>query len=613
MVASEPKCKNLTSHLKDRYDVPECDRWNVEALYSSWQAWEKDLDKWVRPLQKIHWQEWDDYQGHLADPKKLKEFLDKMFLFDRHLSRLYTYAHLRHDEDVTAEQPNQAYTRMVSFLYSFREELAWFEPELLQLTEEQINTMLDSDILQEYKVYIEKIVRFTPHTLSQEMEHLMALAGKALETAQRAFSVFNNADLKFASISDGQGRLHELSHGQYQLYLRNPDRVLRKNAFLGVHDAFKAYENTLCELIQGQIQKHVFEKRARGFDSCLHAALFPCQIDKQVYTGLIESVHKSLPSLHRYIGLRKKLLSYESLHLYDLHVPIVSEVNLSMTYEQAEEVVIDSVHVLGSEYQSILRKGLMDDRWVDRYENRNKRSGAYSSGCYDSSPYILMNYNGTINDVFTLTHEAGHSMHTYMSSKGQPYQYSSYPIFLAEVASTFHEELLLNYLMTRFSSKEERAFLINQKIDDIRGTFFRQTMFAEFELRMHELVEQDVPLTPTLLKQEYRALNQKYFGPDLVIDEAIDVEWARIPHFYYNFYVYQYATGLSASCALAKNVVEEGDSARVKYLQFLSSGSSLSPLDTLARAGVDMKSSKPVDALINRFNQLVNELEKILG
>ncbi|MCX6988901.1 MAG: oligoendopeptidase F [Chlamydiae bacterium] len=613
MVASKPPFEKTTDKVRDRNAIPAGDRWNVEALYDSWVDWEKDLEKWVRPLHTPHWPELEVYQGHLAEPQKLKELMDKTFFIDRHLSKLYTYAHLRHDEDVSAEIPNQAYTRMVSFLYAFREELAWFEPELLQLSDKQIQGLLESEVLKEYKVYLEKIVRFTPHTLSQEMERLMALSGKALETAQRAFSVFNNVDVKFPAIADSEGRMHELSHGKYQLYLRETDRVLRKNAFLGMHNLFKSYEHTFCELIQGQMQKHVFEKRARRFSSCLQAALFPCQIEEGVYAALIESVHKHLPSLHRYIALRKRLLGYDTLHLYDLHVPIVSDVKLSMSYNEAEQLVIDSVHPLGQEYQAVLKKGLMVDRWVDRYENINKRSGAYSSGCYDSSPYILMNYNGTINDVFTLTHEAGHSMHTYMSSKVQPYQYSSYPIFLAEVASTFHEELLLQHLMNRFSSREEKAFLINQKIDDIRGTFFRQSMFAEFELKMHELVEQDVPLTPGLLKQEYLRLNQKYFGPDLVIDDVIDVEWARIPHFYYNFYVYQYATGLSASCALAEKVLEGGEETRVKYLDFLSSGSSRPPLDTLALAGVDMNSPRPVEALMDRFNQLIGELEKILG
>lgn len=611
-VAGESVEKKI-DRVRERSEIPAEDRWNVEALYASWDAWEKDVETWARPRAKPHWPEMDAFKGKLSDPKMVAALLEKTFLFDRHLSKLYTYAHLRHDEDVSAEVPNKAYTRMVSFLYEFREELSWVEPELLSLDDKTLQALLDADAVKEYRVHLEKIIRFKPFTLSSEMEKLMALSGKALETAQRAFGVLNNADLKFASVTDSQGNLREVSHGKYGLYLRSPDRLLRKAAFCSVHDSFLSYENTLCELIQGQMQRHVFEKRARGYTSCLQSALFPHQVDESVYTSLIAAVHKNLPALHRYAALRKRLLGYDELHLYDVYVPIVSDVNLSMNYKEAEEIVIDSVHPLGKEYQEILRKGLTVDRWVDRYENARKRSGAYSSGCYDSSPYILMNFQGTLNDVLTLTHEAGHSMHTYMSSKHQPYQYSQYPIFLAEVASTFHEELLLQHLMKKVGSKEEKAYLINQKIDDIRATFFRQTMFAEFELKMHEWVEQDIPLTPMLLKQEYRALNQKYYGPDLVIDNEIDIEWARIPHFYYNFYVYQYATGLSASCALAQKVLSEGESARKKYLEFLSSGSSKYPLETLALAGVDMRTCGPVDALIQRFTQLVDELEKTLS
>jgi oligoendopeptidase F len=613
MSQSVTEVKKKIDKLLERQDVPMQDRWNVEALYASWEEWDKDLKIWARPDSSPHWPEFNDFKGKLSDPKKLFELLEKSCLFDRHLSKLYTYAHLRHDEDVASEIPNTNYTRMVSYLYSFKEELSWVEPELLQLSDSTIEILLSSSVLEPYRLHVEKILRFKPHTLSQEMERLMALSGKALETAQRAFGVFNNADIKFAPAVDQKGNSHEMSHGKYHLYLRSQDRDLRRTAFQSLHKSFLSYENTLCELIQGQVQRHVFEKRARGYSSCLEAALFPHQIDQSVYRSLISNVHQNLHSLHKYARLRKKLLGYNELHLYDIYVPIVAEVNLNMDYTQAEQVVIESVHPLGKEYQEILRKGLTVDRWVDRFENARKRSGAYSSGCYDSSPYILMNFHGTLNDVLTLTHEAGHSMHTFMSCKHQPYQYSQYPIFLAEVASTFHEELLLKHLLEKVSSKEEKAFLINQKIDDIRATFFRQTLFAEFELKLHEWVENEVPLTPSLLKQEYRLLNQKYYGPDLIVDEDIDIEWARIPHFYYNFYVYQYATGLSASCALSQKVLREGESARKKYIDFLSAGSSAFPIEILVNAGVDMRSSEPVKALIQRFDQLVDELELLLS
>lgn len=613
MSHSEEAVLDKSDKVKERFEMSKEDLWNVDALYPSWEAWDKDLDVWARPKQTPHWPEFNQFKGSLADPKILLQLLTLSFDIDRNLSKLYTYAHLRHDEDVACEVPNTNYTRMVTYLYAFREELSWVEPELLHLDSSVIDRLFNSDELKEYKVHLEKILRYKPHTLSSEMERLMALSGKALETAQRSFGVFSNADIQFPQAEDSKGNKKELSHGKYHLYMRSADRVLRKTAFTGLHNAFLGFENTLCELIQGQIQRHVFEKRARGYSSCLQAALFPHQVDEKVYTSLIASVHENLPSLHRYAKVRKKLLAVDELHMYDIYAPIVSDVNFSMDYSEAQRVVIESVYPLGEEYQQILRKGLTVDRWVDRYENARKRSGAYSSGCYDSSPYILMNFQGTLSDVLTLTHEAGHSMHTYMSSKHQPYQYSQYPIFLAEVASTFHEELLLRHLMSKASSIQEKAYLINQKIDDIRATFFRQTLFAEFELKMHQWVEADIPLTPSLLKEEYRALNQKYYGPDLIIDQETDIEWARIPHFYYNFYVYQYATGLSASVALVEQVMSEGDSARKRYLEFLSSGCSKYPLDTLAIAGVDMRGSEAVNALIRRFDQLVDELDRLLS
>ena len=604
---------NTNDKIRERQEIPLGDRWDVEAIYSSWKHWQDDLDHFARPQSRPHWPEFNEFKGRLKEPSSLLECIEKSLLVDRHLSKLYTFAHLKHDEDVAEERANQEYTRMVALLYDFKEELSWFEPELLSLSQDQIDLLLATEALLPYKNYLLKILRFKPFTLSKNEERLMALAGRGMETAQRAFGVFNNADVKFQPAIDSSGKEYEMSHGKYHLYLRNKDRQLRKTAFQSMHNSFKSYENTLCELIQGQVQRHLFEKKARGYKSCLQAALFPHEVDEAVYRSLISTVNQNLSSLHRYIGLRKKILGYESLHLYDVYVPMVSDVNFSISYEDAEKMVIESVAILGKEYQTVLKNGLTKDRWVDRYENARKRSGAYSSGCYDTRPYILMNYHGTLNDAMTLTHEAGHSMHSYLSCKNQPYQYSHYPIFLAEVASTFHEELLLQHLMKNVKSNEEKAYLINQKIDDIRATFFRQTMFAEFELKIHEFVEQDVPLTPTLLKQFYRELNGKYFGEHMCIDDEIDIEWARIPHFYYNFYVYQYATGLSASSNLAQRVLGCETGAKDQYLRFLGSGSSKFPLETLADAGVDMRSSKPVEALIGKFNALVDQLEAVLA
>ena len=365
-------------------------------------------------------------------------------------------------------------------------------------------------------------------------------------------------------------------------------------------------------LIHGQVQTHVFDTKARKYASCLEDALFPYQIDTKVYTSLIETVRRNLSSIHRYMEVRKKLLGFSQLHLYDMSVPLVADVDMSMSYDEAKKLIVDSVAPLGKDYQKHLEKGLGDDRWVDKYENLRKRSGAYSSGCYDSMPYILMNYHGTFQDVMTLTHEAGHSMHSFLSAKKQPYHYSRYPIFVAEVASTFHEDLLFEHLMEKLNDPKKKIFLINQKLDDIRATFFRQAMFAEFELMLHNWVESGVPITPLLLKTEYRKLNIDYFGSHVVVDEEADIEWARIPHFYYNFYVYQYATGISAAHALCKKVRTGGETDRISYLDFLSSGGSDYPINLLQKAGVDMLSSAPTEMLIRYFDDLVDRLKKNL-
>ncbi|MBI2743063.1 MAG: oligoendopeptidase F [Chlamydiales bacterium] len=599
---------------RSREEIAQEDRWNVQALYASDKAWEEDMKKWGREEKKEgHWPEITAFKGHLAEgPEKLCSLFKTLFEIERVLSKIYTYAHLRHDEDVANDTYKKAYARISSLLFDLRQETSWIEPEILALPEEKLGQYLKAPALKEYHIYLEKIVRLKPHTLSAEKEELVALAGNALETASKAFGSFNNADLKFPHVEDSQGKKLELTHGKLSLYLRSQDRKLRKEAFQTLHKSYREYENTLCELINGQVQKHVFNMRSRKYKSCVEAALFPHQVDPEVYCSLIDTVRKNLGSIHRYMSLRKRILKYDELHMYDLHVPLVSEVSFSIDYPEAVDQIVKSVAPLGAEYQKALENGLKRDKWVDKYENLRKRSGAYSSGCYDSMPYILMNYQGTFQDLMTLAHEAGHSMHSFLSCKTQPYHDSQYPIFVAEVASTFNEELLSHDLLAKTKDKGLRAFLINQKIEDIRATFFRQTMFAEFELRLHQWAEEGVPLTPALLKAEYRKLNSDYFGKDLVIDEEIDIEWARIPHFYYNFYVYQYATGISAALALCERVLKEGGDTKERYLRFLSSGGSQYPLDLLKVAGVDMRKPDAVEATIRLFDSLVDELAKLI-
>jgi oligoendopeptidase F len=598
--------------VKERKEVKVEDRWNVEALYLNDQAWEKAFDAVKREGKKPLWPELVQYKGKLGEgPATLKKALETYFAIARQLEKIYVYAHLRHDEDIADDTHKTSYERISALLHHFGEEIAWIEPELLALPEATIQEYLSSPELAPYRFHIEKIVRIRAHTLSQEKEELLALVEKALSTSNKAFKALSDADFKFNPVKDSKGIEHELTHGLFGLHVRDQDRTLRQNAYTQLHKKYGDYENTLCELINGQVQAHTFNAKSRHYESCLAAALFPKNIDTSVYTALIQAVNESLAPLHKYMTLREKLLNIKPLHLYDMNVPLTAQIDIRMPYCEAEKIVIDSVAPLGSEYQEILRKGFLEQRWVDRYENKNKRSGAYSSGCYDSLPYILMNYKEVLKDVFTLAHEAGHSMHTYYSVKNQPFHYADYPIFLAEVASTFNEELLMRMLMQKAKTKEEKFFLVNQKIEDIRNTLFRQTMFAEFELKIHQMAEQDIPLTPRLLKEEYSQLNAKYFGPSVVIDSNAEVEWARIPHFYYNFYVFQYATGISAALALADRVMNGGNSERDAYLAFLKCGSSKYPIETLQIAGVDMRTPEPVKAAIRKFDHLVDELIKI--
>lgn len=606
--------------IKERNEVTQENYWNVQAMYPSFQDWEKDFSQFFPPEKlkaDIKWPDLHQYKGQLKNGDEiLKQVLELIFQINRKIEFLYTYAHLRHDEDIVNDAHKAAIQRITTVAFEFQKELAWFEPEILSLPQDILDRYLNSSLLAPYQFYLKKIVRLKPHTLSVEQEELLALAGKSLETAPRAFSAYNNADIKFGTIKNDKGEDKELSHGLYNLYIRDQDRTLRKNAFKGLSSKFFDLENTLSELISGLVESHIFSARARKYDNCLHAALFPKDVPLSVYYSLIKAVREGLKSLHRYVDLRKRILKLDEIHLYDMYVPLVPAVDIKMSYEEAEELTIQSSSALGSEYQQILTKGLRQDKWVDRFENRNKRSGAYSSGCYDSYPYILMNFRGILKDTFTLAHEAGHSMHSFLSNHNQPYHYASYPIFVAEVASTFNEELLMHLLINRAQTKEEKAFLINEKIEDIRGTLFRQTMFAEYELKIHQMAESGIPLTPTLLKDEYRKLNEDYFGKEAFIDQEIQIEWARIPHFYYNFYVYQYATGISAALSLAEKILngteQQKKETQTAYLNFLKSGGSKFPIDLLKTAGVDVTSNEPVNAAIRTFDSLITQLENLL-
>ncbi|CAM0117063.1 oligoendopeptidase F [Rhabdochlamydiaceae symbiont of Dictyostelium giganteum] len=594
-----------------REEIAKTDQWNIEAFYPTLEAWYKEFTLCEESQKKGNWQKLKERQGSIHEgAEAVLHILESYLKIEQDLARLYVYAHLRKDEDVGHTKHQEMFLQISSLCHQFKQDMSWIEPEILQMQEEELNKLLEVEELKPYHFYLTKMIRFKPHTLTPQEENLLASGSDALGVAERAFEAFNCGDLKFPSVVDSEGKSHPLTHGTYLTYLLSQDRALRQSAFETLHSTFSLWENTLCELIQGEMKKHLFLAKTRKFNSCLESALFPHHIDPSVYHNLIQVVRDALPAFHRYFALRKKVMKLDKLHLYDLKVPLITPVDMHLTFDHAVDLIIKSLAPLGKEYQDILEKGLKVDRWVDRYENDRKRTGAYSSGFYQHFPYILMNYHGQFNDMMTLTHESGHSMHSYFASLHQSYHNAQYPIFLAEVASTFHEELLSNYLLKAVTSKKQRAYLINQKIEDIRNTFFRQVMFAEFELKLHTSVEKGIPLTPSYLKKSYLELNQDYFGPDVIIDPSIEIEWARVPHFYYNFYVYQYATGLAASRTLVNLVEKEGP---LGYLEFISSGGSCFPLETLKKAGVDMTTKEPLQTVLDQFTSLMTELEVLLG
>lgn len=588
--------------------------WDLSSMFNDFDIWERSYNKLIKQDEMPYWPELEEFQGRLEEgPKTVKQMLELKFGIERELTKLYTWAHLKHDEDIASEKGKDAFGRISLALNSYTHETAWIEPELLSLPQQTLQDYVNSQELAPYKFFLEKLLRLKAHTLSSEGEKIMALAGQPLMTSYKSFNALSDADMVFGEVENGEGQLLELTHGSYGIFIRSYDRTLRKNAFEMLHEKYHGFQNTLAELYNGCVQNHVFDARARSYQSCLESALYPKNIPTQVYRTLIKTVNDNLTVLHRYISLRKKVLNLPQFHLYDAYVPLVPNVDMKISYEEAEEKVIHATKLLGGTYQDILQKGLTEDRWVDRYENKNKRSGAYSSGCYDSHPYILMNFKGTMRDLFTLSHEAGHSMHSYLSRRNQPFQYADYPIFLAEVASTLNEELLFRHLLENTTDQTQRIFLLNQKIEDIRATFFRQTMFAEFELVTHEMGERNEPLTPEKLNQLYLNLNKKYFSTEAVLDSYAESEWSRIPHFYYNFYVFQYATGISAALSLAEEIRKNGKPATDKYLKLLSSGGSQYPIELLKEAGVDMCSAKPFENTIKIFSDLLKELELALG
>jgi oligoendopeptidase F len=541
-----------------------------------------------------------------------KEAVEFHLGFTRRLERVYTYAHLKSDEDKANQHYLGLHQKALNLYTRASEAASYMTPEIQAIADDVLAQYLKDESLSEIQFYLEKIIRYKPHTRSQSEEQILAMSREMAGTASQVFGQLDNVDLNFGTIADESGEEIELSHGNFNTFLINSSRKVRKKAFFQYYQVYQNHRNTLAATLAQSIKKDFFYARVRAFDNCRYAALFNDNLPETVYDSLLQTVKGNLEPLFKYFNFRQKVLGLDELHFYDTYVPIIEDVDFRMPYEDAVEVVIKAIEPLGDEYGRILRQGLLGG-WVDRYENRGKRSGAYSSGCYDSPPYILMNYEEiNINSLYTLMHEAGHSMHSYYSKKYQPYVNHDYTIFVAEVASTFNEDLLSRYLLEYYKDNPKmRAYILNREIDNIRATLYRQTMFAEFEKITHRIVEANQPLTLEVISEEYRKLLEIYFGDALVFDPELSLECLRIPHFYSAFYVYKYATGVSAAIALADKVVAGGNSARNAYLDFLKLGGSKFPLDELLDAGVDMSSPEPVEQAIKHFSYLVDQLREV--
>ncbi|MGX8236059.1 oligoendopeptidase F [Exiguobacterium undae] len=593
-----------------RNDVNVEETWNLESIYETNEAWEEEFESVKAMLPLLV-----EYKGRLAQTDAiLFEGLQLRDEVSRRLHKLYTYAHMRYDEN-TADSFYQAMNDRARTLASqIGATLAFMTPELLEVPEETIASYLEKNPdLALYRHAFDELNREREHVLSEAEEAILAKAGEVLGQSGTTFGMLNNADMKFPKIKGEDGEETELTHGRFITFMESKDRSVREAAFKAMYGTYSQYTNTLASTLAGSIKKDNFYAEVRKFKTARESALHGNTIPEQVYDGLIEAVHEHLPLLHRYVALRKRILGVEELHVYDMYTPLVSEVEMKVTYEEAKQLMIDGLAPLGAEYKHILEDGLAK-RWVDVRETRGKRSGAYSSGAYDTQPFILMNWQDNVNNLFTLAHEFGHSVHSYYTRQNQPYAYGDYSIFVAEVASTTNEALLNDYLLKRVTDKNEKLYLLNNQLETFRGTLFRQTMFAEFEHQIHEAARLGQALTPEFLTKTYYALNETYFGDGIVLDEEIGLEWARIPHFYYNYYVYQYATGISAAAALTSQILEEGQPAVDRYINnFLKAGSSDYPIEVLKAAGVDMTTKAPVEAALRQFERVLDEFEALLG
>ncbi len=595
--------------LVTREEVSEDSKWNLSGLYSADDAWQEEFNA----LEKDATKGYSGHQGKLGtSPQALKACLEFDADVSRKLEKLYTYAHLRNDEDKTNTFHQGNFERIVRLATQVSQAGSFIKSEIMAIPETVMNDFLLDKELEFFKYHLERILRYRQHTLSEKEESLLASTADMARAAREGFDMLDNADLKLGVVKDENGEDVTITQGNFQSLMQNYDRRVRREAFETFYSAYEGHQFTYASLLSSSVKKDMFYARTRKHPSVREQALFSENIPVAVYNNLIQSVHENLAPLYQYFDIRKRLLDLDKLHVYDCSVPLVKDTHWHMSYQEASEKIAEALAPLGDEYVRAVKKGMMNERWVDRYENKGKRSGAYSSGCYDSNPFILMNYReDNINSLYTLAHEAGHSMHSYYSKKNQPYIYADYTIFVAEVASTFNEALVTRYLLGQDIDRTMKIYLLCREIDNFRGTLYRQTMFAEFEHLIYQAAENGEPLTGDAFKDIYTRLLKLYFGDSVVLDDCLALECFRIPHFYFSFYVYKYATGISAAYALADRVLLGGTQELDGYLNFIKSGGSKYPIDLLKGAGVDMTSPQPVATALEKFSGLVNELETL--
>jgi oligoendopeptidase F len=591
--------------LKERNEIEDVYKWDLTSLYADDAAWEKELDHLKELAARTA-----AWQGKLTEAKAVRGYFDDSTELERVLSDLFSYASLRKSEDTRDGKAQSLYARIYSEYVQAAQATAFADPEILLLPEEELHRIAEDPLLADYSYIMEKLIRQKAHTLSASEEKLLAGFGEVFAAPREAAASLQNADMVFASCRDKEGKETEVTGSNYILLQSSKDRTLRKNAFLSYYDGYRHHINTFAATYAGCVKKATAEAAARNFASSREMYTFREGVPETVYDNLIRAVRKFMPEMYRYVRLRKRLLGVDELHYYDLYAPLSDGGTKKYTYPEAKKMVLDAVRPLGEAYGNVVREG-MEGGWIDVYPNKGKRGGAFSQGTYDSKPYILLNFVGTLDSVSTLAHEMGHSMHTWYANHAQLPQNAEYTIFVAEVASTVNENLLIEQLLANCTDPGERMALLNQYLEGFKGTVYRQTMFAEFEKEAHAMAERGEALSAEALNALYRRLIEDYFGPDLVVDDEVDLEWARIPHFYTPFYVYKYATSYSAAVALSEAVLREGAPAVEKYLEFLSMGGSRDPLEELKHAGVDLGTCAPIEAALEKFGRVLDEAEAL--